>query len=282
MRLYNDVKITAVVIAGAVLNAIALNLFLIPAHVLSSGFTGISQLVSSLLHRELGINLGTGIVLFILNIPITILGWVKVGRRFTLYSLLSVGCTTLVLIFLPVHSLTENVLLNAVFGGVVSAIGVGFTLRFGASTGGMDIIAMVLSRMKDRPIGSYFLVLNGLIVLSAGTYFGWEKALYTLVTIYASSRVIDAIHTRHEKLTAMVITTKGNQLTKAIHDKLVRGITRLPAKGAFTDKERELLLIVITRYELYTLEQIIKFVDPQAFTNIVETAGIVGFFRPSD
>lgn len=282
MKLYNELKITAIVICGAILNAVALNLFLIPANVLSSGFTGIAQLLSSILHNELGISLGTGVVLFILNIPITILGWNKVGRRFTIYSLLSVVSTTVVLSFLPVLSLTNNPLLNAVFGGVVSAIGVGLTFKYGASTGGMDIIAMILSRMKDRPIGSYFLALNGLIVLLAGAYFGWEKALYTLVTIYASSRVVDAIHTRHEKLTAMVITSKGEQLTKAVHDKMVRGITRLPAKGAFTEKERELLLIVITRYELYSLEQIVKWVDPEAFTNIVETAGIFGFFRSNE
>ncbi len=282
MHLYNEVKITAVVLIGAILNAFALNFFLIPAHVLSSGFTGVSQLLSSLLQHELGLSVGTGIVLFILNIPITILGWMKVGKRFTLYSLLSVATLSIVLVFLPVHALTNNPLLNAVFGGVVSAIGVGLTLKYGASTGGMDIIAMVLSRMKDRPIGSYFLVLNGLIVLSAGAYFGWEKALYTLVTIYASSRVIDAIHTRHQKLTAMVVTAEGRAMTKAIHDKMVRGITRLPAKGAYSDKEREMLMIVVTRYELYTLEQIIKYVDPEAFTNVVETAGIFGFFRSSD
>ncbi|WEG15028.1 YitT family protein [Pullulanibacillus sp. KACC 23026] len=282
MKLYIEAKITAIVIIGAILNGIALNFFLIPANVLSSGFTGVAQLVSSLLKNELGLSVGTGVVLFILNIPITILAWQKVGQRFTIYSLASVATTMIVLMILPIVSLTDNTLLNAVFGGVVSAIGVGLTLRFGASTGGMDIIAMVLSRMQDRPIGTYFLILNGLIVLSAGAYFGWEKALYTLVTIYASSRVIDAIHTRHEKLTAMIITTKGEALTKAIHEKMVRGITRLPAKGGFTSEDRELMMIVITRYELYTLEQIIKWVDPNAFTNIVETAGIFGFFRPID
>jgi uncharacterized membrane-anchored protein YitT (DUF2179 family) len=280
--MWNEVKVIIVVIVGSVLNAIALNLFLIPAKVLSSGFTGIAQLISMLAHQYTDFPLGTGVVLLILNIPVTILGWKKVGHRFTIYSSLSILIMTLVLSILPIYKLTDNTLLNAVFGGVISALGVGMTLKFGASTGGMDIVAMVLSRMKDRPIGMYYFGLNGLIVLSAGLFFGWEKSLYTLVSLYASSRVIDTIHTRYVKLTAMVVTDKGQEVSKAIHERLVRGITRLPAKGAFTDKEKELLMIVLTRYELYELEKIIKEVDPKAFTNIVETTGIFGFFRKDD
>jgi uncharacterized membrane-anchored protein YitT (DUF2179 family) len=138
---------------------------------------------------------------------------------------------------------------------------------------------MILSRMKDKPVGTYFFILNGIIIFTAGLLYGWEKALYTLVTLYASTRVIDAIHTRHEKLTAMIITKEADDLKKAIHAKMVRGITMVPAKGAFTNEQKDMLMIVITRYELYDLEKIIKEVDPKAFTNIIQTTGIFGFFR---
>jgi uncharacterized membrane-anchored protein YitT (DUF2179 family) len=272
-------KKIVVVIIGALLNAIGLNLFLIPANVYASGFTGIAQLISSLLHDYTPIFISTGILLFLLNIPVTILGWRKVGKSFTLYSFLSVALTTLFLVLIPVTSLSKDILLNAVFGGVISAIGVGFTLKWGASTGGVDIIAMVLSRMKDKPVGSYIFILNGFIITAAGLLYGWEKALYTLVALYVSTRVIDAIHTRHEKLTAMIITKKGDELKKAIHAKLVRGITILPAKGAFTNETKDMMMIVITRYELYDLERTIKEVDPNAFTNVVQSTGIFGFFR---
>jgi uncharacterized membrane-anchored protein YitT (DUF2179 family) len=272
-------KKIVVVIIGALLNAIGLNLFLIPANVYASGFTGIAQLISSLLHDYTPIFISTGILLFLLNIPVTILGWRKVGKSFTLYSFLSVALTTLFLELIPVTSLSKDILLNAVFGGVISAIGVGFTLKWGASTGGVDIIAMVLSRMKDKPVGSYIFILNGFIITAAGLLYGWEKALYTLVALYVSTRVIDAIHTRHEKLTAMIITKKGDELKKAIHAKLVRGITILPAKGAFTNETKDMMMIVITRYELYDLERTIKEVDPNAFTNVVQSTGIFGFFR---
>lgn len=274
-----ETKKIIIVVIGALLNALSLNFFLIPANVYASGFTGIAQLVSSILGEFAPFTISTGILLLILNIPVTILSWKKVGKSFTIYSFISVLLSSFFLEILPVKEVSTDILLNAVFGGVIAALGVGLTLKWGASTGGMDIIAMVLSRMKDRPVGTYFFTLNGIIIMTAGYIFGWENALYTLVALYVSTRVIDAIHTRHEKLTAMIVTKKSDELKKAIHDKLVRGITLLPAKGAFSGEPKEMLIIVITRYELYDLERIIKEVDPQAFTNIVETAGIFGFFR---
>lgn len=277
-KINDDVKITFIVIVGAVLNASALNLFLIPAHVYASGFTGIAQLIASLL-KGTAVPLSTGVLLFILNIPVAYLGWKMVGRRFTFYSFLSVIMTTIFLQVIPIHPFSEDIILNAVFGGVLSAVGVGITLKWGASTGGMDIIAMILSRMKDRPIGVYFFIMNAVIVVSAGLIFGAEKSLYTLVTLYVSSRIIDAIHTRHQKLTAMIVTSKGRDVQEAIHNKMLRGITRVPAKGAYSEADKEMLIMVVTRYELYELEQTMKEVDPEAFTNIVQTAGIFGFFR---
>ncbi|MGM7719545.1 YitT family protein [Metabacillus sp. Hm71] len=274
-----EVKKIIVVLIGALLNAIALNLFLIPANVYSSGFTGVSQLLSSVIEQYTPFYLSTGILLLLLNIPVAFLGWKKVGKSFTLYSFLSVAATTVFLEFIPIESLSEDIILNAVFGGVILAIGVGITLKFGASTGGLDIIAMILSRMKDKPVGTYFFILNAIIILTAGLLYGWEKALYTLVTLYVTTRVIDTIHTRHVKLTAMIVTKKADELKKAIHAKLVRGITTLPAKGGFTNEPKDMLIIVITRYELYDLERIIKQVDPNAFTNIIQTTGIMGFFR---
>ncbi|MUK90144.1 DUF2179 domain-containing protein [Ornithinibacillus sp. L9] len=274
-----EAKRIAVVIVGALLGAISLNFFLIGANVYASGFTGAAQLISSVFNDYLGIGIGTGILLFILNIPVAILGWFKVGKGFTIYSVVSVMFTTLFLEIIPIIELSQDIILNAVFGGLISGVGVGLTLKFGASTGGMDIVAMVLSRMKDKPIGVYFLSLNAVIIALAGFLYEPENALYTLVTLYVTTRVIDAIHTRHEKLTAMIVTRKADELQRAIHNKMVRGITILPAKGAYTKQEKNMMYLVITRYELYDLEKIIGEIDPEAFTNIVQTTGIFGFFR---
>ncbi|WP_318505119.1 YitT family protein [Bacillus sp. T3] len=274
-----ELKKFIVVIFGALLNALALNFFLIPANVYSSGFSGAAQLISRIMTDYTPFTLSTGVLLFLLNIPVTIIGWKKVGRSFTIYSFCSVLLMSFFLEMIPIKQVSKDILLNAVFGGVISAVGVGFTLKWGASTGGMDIVAMLLSRMKDKPVGTYIFTLNSVIILIAGLLFGWEKALYTLVTLYVTTRVIDTIHTRHVKLTAMIITKKPEDLKKAIQAKLVRGITTINVKGGFTNEPKEMLMTVITRYELFDLERIIKEVDPGAFTNIIQTTGIFGFFR---
>lgn len=268
-----------VVFIGALLNAIGMNLFLIPANVYASGFAGAAQLLANLFTDFTPIKMSTGILLAILNIPVAILGWKKVGRSFTVYSIISVALMSLFLELVPIEAQSPDIILNAVFGGVIAAVGIGMTLRVGASTGGMDIVALVLSKMKGRSVGTYFFIMNAIIIVTAGAVYGWEKALYTLVTLYVSTRVIDTIHTRHQKHTAMIITKKTEELKKAIHDKMVRGITVVPAKGAFSNEEKEMMIIVLTRYELYDLERIIKEIDPHAFTNIVQTTGILGFFR---
>ncbi len=274
-----EAKRIIVVIFGSLLVAVSLNFFLINANVYASGFSGAAQLVSSILDDQLGISVSTGILLFLFNIPVIILGWFKVGRGFTIYSIISVVFATIFLEVLPVLSLSNDIILNAVFGGVIAGVGIGLSLKLGASTGGMDIVAMVLSRLQDKPIGTYFLLLNGVIIVLAGVLYEPENALYTMVALYVTTSVIDMIHTRHEKVTAMIITLKAEELQKAIHQKMVRGITIVPAKGAYSNEEKSMLYLVITRYELYDLEKIINEVDPQAFTNIVQTVGIFGFFR---
>lgn len=269
----------AIVILSSFLLALSLNFFLINANVYASGFSGAAQLVSSVFKDFLGMRVSTGVLLFLFNIPVLILGWFKVGRGFTVYSIISVIFATLFLEILPVISVSEDIILNAVVGGVIGGAGVGMSLKMGASTGGMDIVAMVLSRLQDKPIGIYFLTLNAVIIFLAGILYEPENALYTMLTLYVTTLVIDAIHTRHEKVTAMIITHKAEELQLAIHKQMVRGITILPAKGAYTNEDKNMLYLVITRYELYDLEKIIREIDPNAFTNIVQTAGVFGFFR---
>lgn len=272
-------KKLAVIIAGAIIVAIALNYFLIPANVYASGFAGAAQLLSKVISQYTPVSVSTGLLLLLFNIPVAILGWFKVGKSFTIYSFISVLVTSIFLELIPVKTQTADIMLYAVFGGVITAIGIGITLKVGASTGGLDIISMVLSRMSDKSVGTYFFILNAVIILTAGALYGWDKALYTLLSVYASTRVIDAIHTRHQKLTVMIVTKKAEELKEAIYKRLVRGITMVPAKGAFSNQEKNMMIIVVTRYELYELEHVIKEVDPDAFTNIVETAAVFGFFR---
>src|SRR5690625_5244672 len=272
----------AIVILGSFLLAVSLNFFLIPANVYASGFSGVAQLLSSIFRDFLNFHVTTGILLFLLNVPVLILGWFKVGKGFTIYSILSVVFSTLFLELIPIITLSDDIMLNAVAGGVISGAAVGLSLKWGASTGGMDIVAMILSRLNDRPIGMYFLILNGAIIFLAGILYEPENALYTMLALYVTTLVIDALHTRHEKVTVMIVTHKADELQHAIHRQMVRGITIIPVKGAYTKEDKFMLYLVMTRYELYDLEQIISEEDPEAFTNIIQTAGVFGFFRTDD
>lgn len=274
-----EAKRIAVVILGSFLVALSLNFFLINANVYASGFSGAAQLLSSIFKDFLSIDISTGILLFLLNIPVLILGWIKIGKGFTIYSILSVAFATLFLEILPIISLSDDIILNAVAGGVIAGIGVGISLKLGASTGGMDIVAMILSRLQDKPIGIYFLTLNAVIILVAGILNEPENALYTMLTLYVTTLVIDAIHTSQEKVTVLIVTGKAEELQQAIHKEMIRGITIIPVQGAYSKEKKNMLYLVITRYELYDLERIIKDIDPHAFTNIIQTAGIFGFFR---
>lgn len=274
-----EAKRIAVVILGSFLVALSLNFFLINANVYASGFSGAAQLMSSVFKDFSQINISTGILLLLFNIPVLIIGWFKIGKGFTIYSIISVAFSTLFLELLPVISVSDDIILNAVVGGVIAGAGVGISLKLGASTGGMDIVAMILSRLQDKPIGVYFLSLNAIIILAAGILYEPENALYTMLTLYITTLVIDAIHTRHEKVTVLIVTNKAEDLQQAIHKELIRGITILPAKGAYSKADTNMLYLVITRYELYDLERIINENDPHAFTNIIQTAGLFGFFR---
>jgi len=274
-----EAKRIFMVILSSFLIAVSLNFFLIEANVYSSGFAGAAQLASSVFNDFLKIKISTGVLLLLFNIPVITVGWFKVGKGFTVYSIISVVFATLFLEILPIISISDDIILNAVSGGVISGIAVGFTLKLGASTGGMDIVAMILSRMRDKPIGTYFLILNGIIIAMAGILYEPENALYTMLSLYISTLVIDAIHTRHEKITALIITRKPYELQQKIHENMVRGITILPAKGAYSGEDKSMLYLVLTRYELYDLEVIINETDPNAFANIIQTAGVFGFFR---
>ncbi|MER2225630.1 MAG: YitT family protein [Carnobacterium sp.] len=267
---------------AAITSAVALNNFLIPSNIYAAGINGTSQLLSDVLSNNSGIVIDTGVLILVFNIPIAILGWFKVGRNFTLYSFLTSILISMFTVILPINPLSTDPMMNALFGGIISGAGIGFALKYGFSTGGMDIISMVLAKTTGRSIGTLTFAMNLLIVSSAGFLYGWEYALYTLVSIYVMTKVIDTIHTSHQKVTAMIVTNEPDALVKVIHEKLIRGITIIPAKGAYSGMDRSILMVVITRYEMYELEQAVREADASAFVNFMETNKVLGEFWSSD
>ncbi|MFS7422085.1 YitT family protein [Carnobacterium maltaromaticum] len=267
---------------AAITNAIALNNFLIPARVYGAGLNGVSQLLSSFLFDFSHIEISTGLLIMLFNIPIALLGWYKVGRDFTLFSFLTVALMSIFSMILPIQEVTNDPIMNAIVGGVISGVGVGLSLKYGFSTGGMDIVSMVLAKTTGRSIGTLMFGINFIVISLAGFAYGWEYALYTLLSIYVLTKVVDTIHTSHQKVTAMIVTQHSAEMTIAIKEKLIRGITLLPAKGGFSGADSSVLMVVVTRYELYDLEQAVKETDPFAFVNILQTNRVIGEFWDSD
>lgn len=275
-------KRMGVLLVCGLTSAISLNYFLIPAKVLSAGMNGIAQIIVALGLEHFDLHLNTGLFIFILNIPIFALGFWKLGKDATFWSFLNVVAISLITMIFPQGELTENILMNSLMGGVFLGIGAGLALKMGFTTGGMDILSLVLSKTTGKTVGNFMFILNGLIVLVAGFIFSWESALYTIISIYVMSYVVDMIHTSHQKLTAMIITTKPDQVGRSISQRVFRGMTLLPSVGGYSGVEGKTIMIVITRYELYDLEQAILEADGQAFVNILPTQSILGRFATED
>ena len=276
------IKKFAIVIFAGVIIAVALNLFLIPANVFSAGVNGLAQLFSGILLNSFDIKLDTGILIFLMNIPIAILGWIKLGKSATIFSLLTVLSVTIMTLIIPVVEITDNQLMNGIVGGVLTGVAVGLTMKFGFSTGGMDIVSLVLSKTTGRSVGSLMMIINAFIIATAGFVFDWESALYTVISIYVTTQVVDRIHTRHQKVTAFVITSKPEEVIHSIQNEIIRGMTLLPGTGVYSRKDTSVIMTVVTKYELYALEQAVYLADQNSFINILPTQTIVGNFWNED
>ncbi len=265
-----------IIFAGSVLLGLAFNMFLLPHEILSGGITGVAMIFS------LMTPINAGIWLLLLNIPILVLGWMKLGKLFILNSVYSVAVTSVTMLYIPVMKLTEDALLSSVFGGVLVGIGVGFIIRFYGSTGGFDVVGLLLTMKRDIPLGFMVFGLNSLVVFVSGFIFSWELAMYTMASIYITGLVVDRIHTRHIKLSLMVVTTQGDAVKKKMLANLYRGITVTDGEGAYSGNKVKVLYTVITRYELAHVRPLIKEIDPHAFVSITETMEVMGNFRRDD
>ncbi|RFU62140.1 YitT family protein [Peribacillus glennii] len=263
------------IIIGSVIVGAAYNLFLIPHQILSSGLSGIAIMLGIITPFN------TGVLNFVLNLPLLIVGVYKLGKRFISYTILSVLVLSASLYVIPVHAISSEPILSSLFGGVITGIGIGFIFRASGSSGGFDIIAMLLTKKKDFPLGALISAMNAVVVILSGFVFNWDAALNTLVAIYATGKVIDTIHTNHIKLTLMIVTKNGEEMKSKLLANLYRGITVMDGEGAYSGESRKILMTVITRYQLTDVKTMINEVDPNAFVNITETTEVMGSFHKS-
>ncbi|MCT4378789.1 YitT family protein [Leuconostoc falkenbergense] len=280
---WRKIFLTAVVfIASSIIQVISLNAFLIPNNIFSSGFNGISQLLSLFAQHTFHMNVQTGTFMMVFNVPIGIVGWKLIGGKFTILSFLNAIFVSIIQILAPTKALTTDPMLAALFGGLLLGVAIGLAMRYGFSTGGMDIVAMVVQKRTGKSVGALMNIINCVVVIVAGFFIGWQNALFTLIGIYATGRVVDTLYTGYQKLTAMIVTAKGDDVVEALHKDLIRGITILPSKGAYTKRESTTLMMVISRYELFEMQEIVHRADPKAFVNLLNTVNVSGEFLDSD
>lgn len=272
------IKNFAVMVVGTFLYVLAMNMFITPANLYAGGITGIAQIITTFMSSGFGIDISLGMLIFILNVPILYLAWRSIGKRFAILSILAVCLQFLMFELVPVGHFSDDILLNAVFGGVLIGIGAGMILKIGASTGGMDIISQYISMKLNGSVGKYSFGINVIIILIAGFTQSWETALYTIISIYITAVLVDRIHTIHQNLTLYIVTSQEDEMIKAINSNLFRGITVLEGRGAYTKNSKSVLMIVLSSYELYEILSVIKAVDEHAFTNVVRSEMVQGNF----
>lgn len=252
------------ILAGALIQALAMRLFLIPAELVSGGVSGIAQLVNYYLHWPIGL------MVFVGNFPLFFLGWQYLGGpRFALRTAISIVAfaffTDFLTLFIP-HGLVKDLVLNCLYGGLMMGVGLGLVYRGKGTSGGSDILGRILNRTLGISISQSYLITDTVVILAAGFVFSWENALYALVTTYVSGLAAEMILEGSSVFrTALIVTSTPDKVTHDIMTILERGVTILSGTGAYTNQSRPVLYCVITRAEVSRIKEIVKQADPKAF-----------------
>lgn len=263
---------------GLVLTAAAIDMFLVPNKLAAGGVSGLS----TVLHYLIGVPVGMTMLVF--NIFLLILGTKIFGKAYSVKTIYgAVGVSILVDVLFPfLPKVTGDPMLSAVYGGILSGIGMGIVFRYGGNTGGTDIVAQILQRFTNLPVGKAFLIVDGLVILFAAFVFGLKLALYGMLVILVMGWVIDLVQEglSSEKV-VYIISDKNEEIAQEILTLLDRGATFVSSRGAYTGKERDMVFVVIERKQVEQLLEIIRKYDPKAFVIIHDAKEVIGYgFKP--
>ena len=256
---------------GAFLGSIALNTLLLPNTILDGGVMGVSMIISKLSGFSLSI------LMLLLNAPFIYIGYKHLGKGFLIRAIYSmIIYSILIKLTEGFEPITEEMLLATVFGGALLGIGVGIVIRFGGCVDGTESVALVLSRKINLSVGQIVLLFNLIIYSVAGFLFGIDRGLYSILTYFITSKVIDLVSTGLEQTKqAFIITEKGTELSKVIYKTLGRTVTTIKGKGLISG-DKEVLYCVLTRIEIYELKKIVNSMDESAFITISDVTDIIG------
>jgi uncharacterized membrane-anchored protein YitT (DUF2179 family) len=262
---WRAVRDYAFILLGSLVQAISMRLFLIPARLVSGGISGAAQIINFYTHWPIGL------MVFIGNAPLFILGWRFLGgRRFAMRTAAAIVFfsffTDFLTLFIPTKGITQDLVLNSLYGGITLGIGLGLVYRGRGTSGGSDILARILNNRLSIPLSQSYMITDTLVVLAGGFAFNWERALYGLIVIYVSGLVAEMVSEGSSIFrTAMIITSQPDEVCQRVLKEMVRGLTILPGTGAYTGAPRPVLYCVITRPEVNQLKELVREIDPQAF-----------------
>lgn len=251
-------------IIGAAMMSVALEIFLVPNQLIDGGITGVSIMLSHIFGIPLGI------LLTLLNLPFLIIGYKQIGKTFALSTLFAVILMSIGTQLLhPVAPMTGEPLLAAVFGGVILGVGVGLVVRYGGSLDGTEIVAIIVAKRMPFSVGEVVMFCNLFILSSAGFVFGWNNAMFSLIAYYIAFKVIDVtLEGLDQSKSVWIISDKFRDIGEALTERLGRGVTYLDGEGGFSGENKKVIFVVITRLEEAKLKSIVEDWDSEAFVAI--------------
>jgi uncharacterized membrane-anchored protein YitT (DUF2179 family) len=266
---------------GCLVQALAMDLFLIPAQLAAGGVSGLSQILNAYTGWPIGV------MVAVLNVPLFVIGWRYLGgRRFMVRTVFTVvvysALVDVLAVYLPKTGITGDLFLNALYGGVLGGLGMGLVFRAQGTTGGTDILARFLGKWRDIPLSQSYLLTDTAIVFGAGLTFGWAHALYAVVALYISGLAAEAAAEGVGIVrAATIITNRPQVIAERVLREMQRGVTGWVGTGLYSGEARHILLIAVSRSEISQLKAIIKEADPQAFVVIGQAHEALGEgFKP--
>jgi uncharacterized membrane-anchored protein YitT (DUF2179 family) len=270
---------------GSLLQAIGLQLFLVPANLASGGVSGIAQLINFYTAWPIGL------MVFLGNIPLFALGWRYLGgHRFVLRTAFAIATFSLFadaltwLPFFPQTGLTDDLFINSLYGAVICGVGYGLVYRAQGTSGGSDILVKIIHHWRAIPMSQTYLLVDSAVIIAAGFVFGWKEALYAIVLLYVSGIVAETVTEGSGSVrTAFIVTAQPQSVTQSILQDMERGVTSISGRGAYTGDDKTILYCVVHRSEVGQLKAIVRESDPLAFMVIGQAHEALGEgFYPLD
>ena len=282
MRLFSEINFARerkqilrdyiLILLGTLISGFSFTAFFLPYDIAPGGVTGIATVLAHYLP------LSVGVLSFVINVPLFLLGWRTVGWRFAFRSFAAMGLLSLFIDILPVFDLSGDVMLASVFGGILLGVGLGLVVRAGATTGGTDMAAKMIHHvMAFVSIPIILLAIDALVVVIASMVFGVEAGLWALIALMVSSKAMDLIIKGfNTAMQFMIISRESEAIVLRIHREIDRGCTRLMAEGTYSGKPVGTLICVVSRTEAPRLKKIVAEIDPAAFVTVCDVHEALG------